>query len=1070
MSKQNQVNYRPNPERDRCRAFRAWLIPCVVFVVLFISTTPTRGAPHVHPTPDRSGASTSTESSNVLDKNHSHATAQVPLRGMSEVGVPFIDFFTGGGSYMPRTHCLVRPDGSADWPWIITLIVLSAGVILAYVRIFIFWMRSYFGEHKRDRNSKLFELAIVFLLCAICGYAMSILMFIWPGYRLLAVMLALLNIVVWKFCANLRPFQNTFFANRLTRQLRESTDSREQELEKLVQIRTLEVNRLAEIARRTGNAVIITNANGLIEWVNEGFTRITGYELDDVLGRTPGQVLQGPDTDPAQVQRLREAVRTGSPVKVELVNYGKSGHKYMIEIELIPLRDDTGALTGFMSIESDTTEKHAHARRITESETRFRMLADSAPMLIWTCDADGRCDYFNRPWLDFTGLQLSGAVGYQWESIVHPDDLATYRHLLNEALREHKPFSFDIRLRRHDGEYRTVGRKGVPRFSDDGTFIGFVGAGTDITELHEARDRADAALRESEALRHTLDAHAIFSVADARGKIIDINDAFCQISGYSRDELIGQDHHVFNSGFHPRNFWVEMWRTITSGNAWHGEICNRAKDGSLYWVDSIIAPFKGADGRIEKIVSIRTDITARKLMEQELRSAARTDRLTGLPNRALVCDRIQQAVLRARRVKGYHFAVLFLDFDRFKLVNDSLGHEAGDKLLKQIAERLLSAVRAGDTPAHTDAGNTSGRLGGDEFVVLLDGLASPEHATHVADRLLGVFSQPYDINGHEIYSSASIGVVTSTHSSSSADEVLRDADTAMYEAKLAGKGQYVVFDVSMRKRLQNRVNLESELRKAIDLEQLFLMYQPIVSLQTGQVESFEVLVRWRHPERGLISPGEFIPLAEDTGLIVRIGEWVLRNACAQLARWRATAGAATPRNISVNLSRNQLFQPGLPDLIDNILKSSGLTPDCLHLEVTESAVMRDVTVATEMLHAIKKLGVRLSMDDFGTGYSSLACLHTFPLDVLKIDRSFINNLSRGRDFAALVHAVAQLARNLNIQVVAEGIETTEQAVMLQALDVEFGQGYLFSKPLPPEQVLAFRVNPQVMPGLVQIAS
>ena len=316
-----------------------------------------------------------------------------------------------------------------------------------------------------------------------------------------------------------------------------------------------------------------------------------------------------------------------------------------------------------------------------------------------------------------------------------------------------------------------------------------------------------------------------------------------------------------------------------------------------------------------------------------------------------------------------------------------------------------------------------------------------------------------------MYSTASIGIVTSAMPADNADDVLRDADTAMYEAKLAGKGRCAVFDVSMRQRVQNRLTLESDLRKALEASQLFLMYQPIVSLQTGQLEGLEALVRWNHPQRGLVPPGEFIPIAEDTGLILPIGEWVLREACGQFARWRASLGDAAPPSISVNLSRNQLVLPNLLEIVKLILEQTGMTPGCLHLEVTESAVMRDVATAAQMLRAIKAIGVKLDMDDFGTGYSSLACLHQFPLDVLKIDRSFIANLDRGRDFAALVYAVTQLARNLNISVVAEGIETAAQALMLQSLDCELGQGYLFSKPLSADDVAGFRVRPGVLPGL-----
>jgi diguanylate cyclase (GGDEF)-like protein len=450
-------------------------------------------------------------------------------------------------------------------------------------------------------------------------------------------------------------------------------------------------------------------------------------------------------------------------------------------------------------------------------------------------------------------------------------------------------------------------------------------------------------------------------------------------------------------------------------------------------------------------------------LNQELHHTSFHDKLTGLPNRALFCDRLQQAILRSQRLKDYHFAVLFLDFDRFKTINDSLGHNIGDLLLQEIAQRLHATVRCGDSLGRQVHGHITARIGGDEFVVFLDGLANPDDAKVVAERLLGAFSQPFRPGEHEVYSTASIGIATSNITTGNANEMLRDADTAMYEAKLTGKGQYVVFDVSMRQRVQNRLTLELDLRKALDGGELFLVYQPIVSLQTGQIESFEALVRWKHPERGIISPGEFIPIAEDTGLILPIGEWVMREACGQFTRWRQCMGDAAPRSISVNLSRKQLMLPDLPETIQRILDQTGMAPECLHLEVTESAVMKDVAAAAGVLHAIKAIGVKLDMDDFGTGYSSLACLHQFPIDVLKIDRSFIANIDRGRDYAALVHAVTQLARNLNICVVAEGIETMDQVLILQSLECEFGQGYLFSKPLTADRVVEFKVQTYLLP-------
>ena len=577
------------------------------------------------------------------------------------------------------------------------------------------------------------------------------------------------------------------------------------------------------------------------------------------------------------------------------------------------------------------------------------------------------------------------------------------------------------------------------------------------------------AIRESEEKFRSITSAAQDAVImmDDRGVISFWNQAASRMFGYSGQEAVGKNLHSLVS---PDRYRRPHQAVSTQSSAIvHGQAAGATielealrKGGAEFPVEMSVSPVRLGD-RWHSVGIIR-DITERKRLEEELRAAARTDKLTGLPNRALLCDRLRQAILRAKRLPNYHFAVLFLDFDRFKIINDSLGHEIGDRLLQEISVRLRRTVRSGDSLSRDVREHTSARLGGDEFVVLLDGIDSPADAGAVAGRLLEAFAGSYLVGEHEMYCTASIGIVTSDIAADTAEDVLRDADTAMYEAKLAGRGRHVVFDASMRQRVQNRLDLENDLRRAVEEGQLFLMYQPIVSLETGRIESFEALLRWRHPQRGLISPAEFVPVAEDTGLIVPIGEWVLREACRQCVRWHRDHADAGKPSISVNLSRNQLLLPGLPDTVRQILASTGLPASSLHLEITESAVMVDADLAVRVLHDIKRIGVKLDLDDFGTGYSSLSCLHQFPLDVLKIDRSFVANIERGRDFAALINAVAALARNLGISVVAEGIETVEQLAVLQTLDCDFGQGYYFAKAMTGEQAGTFRLEASMLPG------
>lgn len=443
----------------------------------------------------------------------------------------------------------------------------------------------------------------------------------------------------------------------------------------------------------------------------------------------------------------------------------------------------------------------------------------------------------------------------------------------------------------------------------------------------------------------------------------------------------------------------------------------------------------------------------------ELKEAAFVDRLTGLPNRALLIDRLGQLFEHAKRDNSRKFAVLFLDFDRFKVVNDSLGHEIGDLLLIAIANRLLQETRRTDLVASL---TTTARLGGDEFIVVLDELRDHHDAVRVTERLLAALAAPFDIKGNVIHSTASIGVTTNAAHYTHAENMIRDADTAMYRAKAAGKACYMVFDRQMHQDAVARLTLESDLRQAIETQQFMLHYQPIVSLSTGAIVGFEALVRWRHPERGLVSPAEFIPLAEEIGVIVPLGYWVLAEACRQLAEWRKRSPEFQKLNMSVNLSRKQLAAPDLVNSIRTIIEASGVHPS-LKLEITESAIMNDAEASVCVMDQIRALGVELHMDDFGTGYSSLSCLHRFPIGGLKIDRSFVSNMGDRRDYVLVLEAIISLAQKLNLRIVAEGVETEEQMVMLQSMGCDLAQGYYFARPLDPGGVEAIVTSQRKLP-------
>jgi diguanylate cyclase (GGDEF)-like protein len=441
--------------------------------------------------------------------------------------------------------------------------------------------------------------------------------------------------------------------------------------------------------------------------------------------------------------------------------------------------------------------------------------------------------------------------------------------------------------------------------------------------------------------------------------------------------------------------------------------------------------------------------------KEHFRHAAFHDALTGLPNRALLTDHLRLAIERAKRRADHLFAVLFLDLDRFKNINDSLGHTIGDQLLIAIARRVEGCLRPMDTVA---------RLGGDEFAILLDGLEDFNIAIHVAGRVQDELMQPFNLNGHEVYTTASIGIALSTTGYDHPDNILRDADIAMYRAKDNGKARYEMFDTLMHTRAVALLQLENDLRRAIERQEFRVFYQPIISLETDQIAGFEALVRWEHPERGLVAPAEFIPLSEETGLITEIGHWVLHEACRQTRQWQTAL--QRPLMVSVNLSGKQFVQPNLIEQIKHILQETDFDPRWLRLEITESVVMENAEAAASMLLQLRDLGVHLSIDDFGTGYSSLSYLHRFPVTTLKIDRSFISRMGEGDENSEIVRTIMTLASNLGMEVVAEGVETEEQLSQLRVLKCEYGQGYLFSRPVNAELAGAMilgRTNGQVIP-------
>jgi diguanylate cyclase (GGDEF)-like protein/PAS domain S-box-containing protein len=560
---------------------------------------------------------------------------------------------------------------------------------------------------------------------------------------------------------------------------------------------------------------------------------------------------------------------------------------------------------------------------------------------------------------------------------------------------------------------------------------------------HQATDQAvhDSAARFRTLVQHSSDS---ISILDAAGTIQYQSPAIATMQEYAPDDLVGTHALAL---VHPDDVPLvqrAFQACVTTPGATLSVVCRaRHRDGSWRYLESVGTNHLD-NPAIGGIVVNTRDITERRQAEAALEHQALYDPLTGLPNRTLLCDRLTQAIEHAKRHPDHRYAVLFLDLDRFKVVNDSLGHPLGDQLLRMAARRLAACVRADDTVA---------RLGGDEFVVLLDGIADVRDAVEVAERIQATLAESFDLAGHAAFISASIGITLSTCAQRTADAVLRDADSAMYRAKNAGKAQYAVFDAAMHAAVLDRLHLEAELRQAIAQEALVLHYQPIVAAATGMVVGLEALVRWPHPTRGQLPPAAFIPVAEETGLILALGAWVLRTACAQLAAWQA---AGLPSMwVAVNLSVRQVQQPGLPTLIADTLAATGLAPHCVQLEITESMLLDAVETTRTTLAAVHALGVRLALDDFGMGYSSLRYLQHLPLDTLKLAQPFVEDIVTDPQAAAISAWVIALGTSLGLTVIAEGVETPDQVQVLRAQQCDAIQGYLISHPLPATAVLAY---------------
>jgi diguanylate cyclase (GGDEF)-like protein/PAS domain S-box-containing protein len=801
------------------------------------------------------------------------------------------------------------------------------------------------------------------------------------------------------------------------------------------------------ILNSAGEGIYGLDEEGRTTFVNPAAVAITGFEPEELIGKVQHDIVHHSHPDgtlyPIEECPIFMALRDGKIHRVDdEVFWRKDGTSFPVEYTSTPIRED-GEITGAVVTFTDVTERKKAEKALKESEERYRAVMEQSVEAIYLYDAETKQILeSNEAFRRLVGYSDEELFGLQIYDLIDHDREDIDRHV-RRSLSEKRRHIGERRYRRKDGSVIVV--------DTSASVISYGGRTAlcavlrDVTERKEAEERlrkSEERLAETERL-----AHLGGWEWDVRSGEISWSDEVYRIYGLEPRSVV-PTFERFIEVVHPddRERVRKTIEAVLQGNRPY-DVEHRVvrPDGEVRVVHRRAEVVRGEGGELAKMIGTVHDVTDRKVLQERLEHRAFHDPLTGLPNRYLFMDRLGHALKRAERMAGGKVAMLFMDLDGFKAINDSLGHEVGDQLLVVIAERLQSYLRPGDTLA---------RFGGDEFVVLLEGLEAIKGAVRVADRITEGFREPFTVDGRELYVKASIGISLRDARTKSPEDLLRGADTAMYRAKDEGS-DYKIFDEDMHGRAIDRLELENDLRRAIEQGEFVVHYQPIVNLQTGELWGLEALVRWNHPERGLLDPDEFVPLAEENGLVVPMGEIVLEEACRQAVEWQREFPRTPPLAMSVNLSGRQLRRPNLHAVVRQALETSGLSPSSFGLDITETVYITAIEANTAALDRLKALGIRISLDDFGTGYSSVSYLKRLPADILKIDKTFTRGLGVEVEDTAIMQSIVDLAHVLGMEVVAEGVEVQEQETLLKEMDCDFAQGYYFSKPLPLEAVPGF---------------
>jgi len=814
-------------------------------------------------------------------------------------------------------------------------------------------------------------------------------------------------------------------------------------LEQRVQVRTQELQRERALLRNLIDSlpdlVFYKDNNSVYLGCNRAFEEFAGCPDTELIGQTDFKLFS---LEMAEFfyQQDQKIFTTGQTQKTEeWVNY-PNGQRVLLDIIRTPFLTLNGEILGLIGTSRDITARQQVEEQLRYSQQMLRFVIDNIPQYIFWKDQQAIYLGCNQNFARVIGLyspeEIVGKTDNELIQLVQAD--TAFFDLLSRCIIAdgHSEYHYIEALPQPGGPPLWLELNKIPLRDAAGQVIGVLGSVENITE----RKRAEEKLRQAaKVLENSAEA---ITITNAQTQIISVNKAFTQITGYSEAEILGQRTTILKSGKHSLEFYQKMWKSISTIGYWEGEIWNRRKNGEIYqeWLHISVIKDENTT-EITNYLAIFSDITERKQTEQRLAYLAHYDDLTGLPNRNLFYEKATLALTHAQP-QNQPVAIIFLDLDRFKYINDTWGHLVGDLLLKDVTRRLTNCLSKTDTIA---------RLGGDDFTLLLENLNNHQAIETVAKGIIAALQIPFELNGHEVFITASLGLSIYPIDGVDVDTLLKHADAAMYRAKEAGRNNYQFYKPQMNILTHHRLSLESKLRHALERDELLLYYQPQMHLGTGLIVGAEILLRWQHPELGLVLPYTFIPLAEETGLIIPIGEWVLRHTCLQHQRWRDTGKPIL--RMAVNLSSRQFRQENLTPSIMRIVEETNIDPTLLELELTESMLMQDVDAAAKVLHELKDRGIQLAIDDFGTGYSSLSYLKRFPIDKLKIDQSFIRDIPANQDDMMITKAIVALARSLNLKVIAEGVETKPQEAFLRTLKCDEIQGYLIGHPMPADEFI-----------------